>query len=60
MYDRDLSLAELERMMVLLQHHLRQIRVNNDVKTAHLFNQKLGKVSDTARRVARDLRENVR
>jgi hypothetical protein len=50
-YDPDLSIAELERMMILIQHHLRQIRLNRDERTAKVFNTKLGKASYDARQV---------
>jgi hypothetical protein len=58
-FDPDLALAELDRFAILLQHHLRRIRISKNVDAARKFNQELGKVASDAERTYREVKRGI-
>ncbi len=57
MYDPTLAACELERLIILIQHHLRQVRLNEDHKTASYFHTRLSKLDADARRVYKETKK---
>ncbi len=48
-FDAQLSIAELDRAIIGIQHSLRRIRINGDKATAKTFYQKLSQLEGDAR-----------
>ncbi len=48
-YDAELARAEVEKYIILVQHHIRQAKVNKDSPTAKHLNNRVAKLSEEAR-----------
>lgn len=57
-YDIDLAIAEVEGMMVIIQHHLRRIAIEQDIATARAIYQKIGEMEHKARMVCKEVDKN--
>lgn len=56
MFDKDLALAELDKLRILVAHHLRQMRRSRDLSTAKTFATLLGKTASDANYAVREIR----
>lgn len=46
--DTKLALAELNQWCILIEHHLRQLRIAKDIETTKIFAMKLGQLRSDA------------
>lgn len=57
-FDPELALAELEGQIVIIQHHLRRIAIEQNDVLAREFYRKLGDLEHKARMVCKEMEKN--
>lgn len=56
-FDSQMALAELDKLRILVAHHLRQMRLARDLSTAKTFATLLGKTASDANYAVREIKK---
>lgn len=58
-YDSQLASAELDRLIILVKHHLRRQKIESDYPSAKEFYSKLGALKEEAGRTMVSIRRDI-